>query len=255
MMWWYQKYHRLMNFPVSVLMGILGRTPANRSFPYRKLHAWSKKDWSLNLAKPNHALWMLGEVGEKSWVKAHFRAEDADIIGNRLNAIGHFQPQSVLDAFSMLDFVSDVDQTQIVWGQIASAHKRRVHYLFNLPGLLRAASNTSWEEKLSEQKRLGRAVAARLGVPPSILARPKLSFGIPSSRWAGPGSVMEPILNIMAPVVDLGLIRQLQGADEKKAMIYWCWINYAIWKRLLINGESREALHAELDEGMQRSLR
>lgn len=255
MMWWYQKYHRLMNFPVSVLMGILGRTPANRSFPYRKLHAWSKKDWSLNLAKPNHALWMLGEVGEKSWVKAHFRTEDADIIGNRLNAIGHFQPQSVLDAFSMLDFVSDVDQTQIIWGQIAAAHKRRVHYLFNLPGLLRAASNTSWEEKLSEQKRLGRAVAARLGVPPSILARPKLSFGIPSSRWAGPGGVMEPILNIMAPVVDLGLIRQLQGADEKKAMIYWCWINYAIWKRLLINGESSEALHAELDEGMQRSLR
>lgn len=66
---------------------------------------------------------------------------------------------------------------------------------------------------------------------------------------------MEPVLNLVAPVVDLGLVRSLQGADEKKAMLYWGWINYAIWKRLLINGEPREALHAELDEGIQRTLR
>lgn len=250
MMWWYQKYHRLLRFPVSLLLGILGQTPANRSFPYRRLYGWSKKDWSLNLAKPNHALWMMGEVGEKSWVKAHYRVSDAEIAENRLKAVSHFEPQSVLDAFSILDFVSDVDLTQIVWGQIATAHGRQLRYSFNSPGLISAAYNTSWAEKLSEQKRLGRAVAKRLGVPQSILARPKLSFGIPSARWAGPGGVIEPVLKIVAPVVDVELLRQFQGADEKKAMIYWGWMNYAIWKRLLINGEPGETLHAELDEAI-----
>jgi len=55
----------------------------------------------------------------------------------------------------------------------------------------------------------------------------------------------------VAPVVDVDLLRQFQGSDEKKAMIFWCWINYAIWKRLLINGESIGALHAELDDAME----
>jgi len=251
MMWWYQKYHRLIHSPFALLMGILGSTPANRSFPYRRLYEWSKRDWSLNMGKPNHAIWMLGQVGEKTWVKEHYRVDDGEIVQNRLAAIGHFNPESVLDAFSVLDFVSDVDMTQVVWGQIAAAHGRRTHYSFNSPGLISAAVNTSWEEKLSEQKRLGRAAAERLGVPQSILARPKLSFGIPSGRWAGPRGVIEPILKVVSPVVDVELLRQFQGSDEKKAMIYWCWINYAIWKRLLINGESSQTLHAELDGAMQ----
>ena len=105
-----------------------------------------------------------------------------------------------------------------------------------------------WEEKLLTPKRLGRAVAERLGVPESILAWPKRSFGIPASRWTGPGGVIEPILKVVAPVVDVELLRQFQGPHEKLSMIYWCWINFAIWKRLLINGESSETLHAELDE-------
>ncbi len=251
MMWWYQKYRRLIHSPLAPLMGILGHTPANRSFPYRKLYAWSRKDWSLNLEHPDHALWMMGEVGEKSWVKEYYRVSEEEIVRNRLDAVSHFEPGNVLDAFSILDFVSDVDLTQVVWGNIAAAHGRRVHYSFNSPGLIGAASNTSWGEKLSEQKRLGRAVAARLGVPQSILSRPKLSFGIPSARWAGPGGVIEPILKVASSVVDVDLLRPFQGSDEKKAMIYWCWINYAIWKRLLINGESSKVLHAELDEAIQ----
>jgi len=251
MMHTYQKYRRLVHSFFSPLLGIIGRTPANRSFPYRKLYEWSKRDWSLNFATPNHALWLLGEVGEKTWVKEYYGVNDEEIVRNRLGVIRHFNPGTVLDAFSILDFVSDVDVTQVVWGQIASAHGRRVLYSFNSPGLISAVYNTTWEDKLSEPKRLGRAAAARLGVPQSILARPKLTFGIRSARWAGPGGVIEPILKVVAPVTDVELLRQFQGSDEKKAMIYWCWINYAIWKRLLINGESNEALHAELDEAIQ----
>lgn len=254
MMWWYQKYHRLIHSPFAQLMGILGRTPANRSFPYRKLYAWSRKDWSLDLSKPNHAIWLMGEVGEKTWVKEYFQVSEAEIVGNRMAAIRHFDPASVLDAFSILDFISDVDVTQVVWGQIAVAHGRRVHYSFNSPGLINAAANTPWEEKLAQQKRLGRLVAERIGVPHSILARPKLSFGLPSARWAAPGGVIEPILKIVASEVDVELLRQFQGSDDKKAMIYWGWINYAIWKRLMINGESSEALHAELTKVMEGAM-
>jgi len=255
-MYTYHKYRRLVHSPFAPLMGILGRTPANRSFPYMKLYMWSRRDWSLNLANPNHALWLMGEVGETSWVKEHYRVGEDEIISNRLNAISQFDLGHVLDAFSILDFISDIDMTEIVWGLVAAAHGRRTHYPFNSPGLIKAAFNTSWEEKLPNwpPKRLARAVAERLGVPLSILERPKRSFGIPAARWAGPGGVIEPILKVVAPVVDVELLRQFQGPDEKLSMILWCWINYAIWKRVVINGESSETLHAELDEILHEAM-
>lgn len=108
----------------------------------------------------------MGDLGEKSWVKEHYRIGDAEIISNRLNAINQFHPGHVLDASSILDFISNIDMTQIVWGLLAAAHGRRTHYPFNSPSLIKAAFNTSWEEKLPNwpPKRLGRLVAEKLGV-------------------------------------------------------------------------------------------
>lgn len=277
MMFTYQLYQHLVHSPFAPLMGFLGRTPANRSFPYRKLHEWSRMNWSLDLTAPHHAIGLLGAVGDKRWVKKYYRVDDYEILENRLKAIVHFDPSSILDALSILDFIGDVDLTQIVWGQIAAAHGRRTHYTFNSEGLIRAASNTPWDEKLTEpkrlgrevarrlgtlvgaasknpsgeQKRLGRSVARQLGVPQSILARPKLSFGVPAARWAGREGVIEPILKVAAPVVDIEFIRTFQTSDEQTAMIFWGWVNYAIWKRLVINGEDREVLHAELDAAIR----
>lgn len=252
-MWSYQKYRWLVHSPFAPFMGILGRTLANQSFPYQMLYMWSRKDWSLDLDNPNHAIWLLGEVGEKTWVKEYFRISDAEIIGNRMHAISHFDPSHILDAFSMLGFVTDADINQVIWGLLAAAHGRRGLYPFSSPVVINAAFNTSWEEKLPNwpPKRLGRAVAEQLGVPQSILARPKRSFGISASRWAGPGGVIEPVLKLVAPIVDIELLRKFQGPDEKTSMILWCWINYGIWRRLVINGESSETLHAELDEILQ----
>lgn len=64
------------------------------------------------------------------------------------------------------------------------------------------------------------------------------------------GGVIEPILKVVAPEVDVELLRQFQGSDEKKAVFYWNWINYGLWRRLLINGESNQTLHTELDESI-----
>ena len=49
-------------------------------------------------------------------------------------------------------------------------------------------------------------------------------------------------------VLDPGIIRQMRTLEPSQAMIFWSMINYALWKRLCIDGESLESLKEELAE-------
>lgn len=242
----------LLRRELSPLFWAMAAVVPERLAPFGRLHRWSLKKWDLDFARPDHALWMLGEFGERAWVRDHFGVDDMAIVHGRLSAISKFNVESVLDAFSILDFVSDVGVTQDIWGQLAAAHGRTAYYPFNSPGLINAALHVSWEDKLSEPKRLMRALGVRVGVPDFILSRPKLGFGVRSALWAARGGAAEPLLDVAAPVVDVELLRRFQGTDEKRAMILWNWLNYAIWKRLIVDDEPRDRLMAELDEAISR---
>ncbi|MGH9537137.1 MAG: asparagine synthase-related protein, partial [Terriglobales bacterium] len=111
--------------------------------------------------------------------------------------------------------------------------------------------STSWETKLKSPKHILRQVAQKLGVPDFIRNRPKQSFGIVSNRWAEPGGTLEPLIALAAKVVDVKQLRSLQGADPRKAMTLWSLLNYALLKRLLVSGESRQTLRDELTENSQ----
>ena len=43
-------------------------------------------------------------------------------------------------------------------------------------------------------------------------------------------------------------MRAMQVPDFEKAMTFWGMINYALWKRIVIDGESVDELLAELAE-------
>jgi hypothetical protein len=90
------------------------------------------------------------------------------------------------------------------------------------------------------------AVCRRVDVPEFIIQRPKLNVGVRAARWSMPGGLIEPLFAVVAPVVDVGALRRLQGADDKRAMLLWNWINYGVWKRLVVDGEPLERLKSEL---------
>jgi len=221
-------------------------------FPFGRYHNWSLRKWNLDFANPAHALWMMGEFGDRAWVQAYFGVDDATIVKGRLEAISQFPVDSVLDAFSILDFISYVGLTQDIWGQLASSNGKRNYYPYNSPGLIQAVVRVPWEEKLTRPKQLMFSLGKRLQVPEFILSRPKIGFGVKSAYWSGPGGLAEPLLDVAAPVVDVELVRRFQGDDEKRAMIYWNWLNYGLWKRMIVNDEPRERLSAELEEAIQR---
>ena len=255
MMYNYHHYRHVVRPALSPLLQFLANTLGRASgsdhqFPFRKLHAYSLRRWDLDFGHPQHALWLLGEFGDKDWVKQRYDVDDEALIRGRRAAISHFKLDSVLDAISIMDFVSDTVSVQDIWGKVADAHGRWMYYPFNSAALIRTAFGIPWKEKLAEPKRLIRTVGRHVGVPEFILSRPKRGFGIKAARWAGRGGALEPLLAAAMPVVGEALLRRFQSADERQAMTLWSLINYAIWKRLLIAGEPASTLRREVAEAI-----
>lgn len=248
----YQHYKYLMHKPLAPLLRLASLLFSESFFPFKKFSSWAQRSWSTNFEDPQNGLWMLGVFGDIDWVESYFDASFDDIFAGRRTAIKALQADDILDAFSALDLVGDVALTQDIWGQISAQYGRRQYYVFNDPQVIAAARSVRWEDKLTEPKLLLRQAGRRLGVPSSILDRPKLGFGIQSSRWSRPGGLMEPMLELVSSTVNVELVKAFQGDSEASAMIYWNWINLGLWKRLVLNGECIDDIHTELREILDR---
>jgi len=252
-MYHYQELRRVIKpafAPVFKLAALtLGRLPqGDHLFPWARMHAFSKRRWDLDFRNPKHGLWLMGEFADKEWVRATFGVGDEELLAGRRAAVERFDLNHVLDAFTVLDFVSDVATIQDVWGKLGEARGRWVSYPFNSPELIRVANHTSWEEKMARHKLLIRRAGQLAGVPDAVLFRPKRTFGISARQWASPGGVLDSLFKIASPVVGSEVLRRFLSMDERRAMTGWTLVNYAIWKRLLIGGESSERLRNELTE-------
>ncbi|MDP3911712.1 MAG: hypothetical protein Q8Q14_15110, partial [Gemmatimonadales bacterium] len=76
--------------------------------------------------------------------------------------------------------------------------------------------------------------------------------GIAPDRWASPGGVFEPLVPLAARVMDEKHIRAAQNGEYLTGMTFWTILNYAVWRRLWIQGEPVERLHGELEEAIAR---
>lgn len=68
-----------------------------------------------------------------------------------------------------------------------------------------------------------------------------------------PGAAFEPLVTLAAKVVDEKALRINQSSDAKKSMTFWNMLNYAVWKRLIINKELVDRLKDELDASIARN--
>jgi hypothetical protein len=60
------------------------------------------------------------------------------------------------------------------------------------------------------------------------------------------GGPLEPLVALAAKRVDESELRSLQSHEPGRAQGFWCLLNLGLWRRLSIDGESSEALVAEL---------
>ncbi|MBI4589014.1 MAG: hypothetical protein HY725_09260 [Candidatus Rokubacteria bacterium] len=206
------------------------------------------------ISDTNSVIWDLQRYGSEDWVRAHFGVAPGEIIANRLRALAGWAGRDLLDLISLLDLTGDIAAVQSLWSKIAESHGRTVVYPFTSPELIEYLLGVPWSVKLSAPKALAQGVARCLQIPDFIVSRPKSSFGVRASRWANPGGPFEPLVPLVAPAVPESLIREVQSPREDLARIYWNLLNYAIWRRLVVDGEPLDSLHAELDSSSE-SLR
>jgi len=199
---------------------------------------------------PRHILWALGVTGDERWARRRFGASRQQVISNRAAAVAPYADRSTLDQLSLLDFLSDVSITQSIWSKLGEAAGKSVYYPFNDPAVLDCAFSTPWDLKLAEPKGLLRDVARRLEVPEFIITRPKAGFSITTARWASPGAVLDPLVPLAAKVWGEPELRRMQSGQFNRAHTFWAMLNYAVWKRMFIDGESLDTLMDELERSM-----
>jgi asparagine synthetase B (glutamine-hydrolysing) len=207
------------------------------------------------LADTRNVLWSLGIFGKEGWIRHRFGVGKEEIIHNRCLAMKPYDAYSLEDQFSVLDFLGDVSVTQSIWSKLAEDGGKSVVYPFNHPQLLDCALNVPWEAKFASPKHLLRCVARKLSVPEFIITRPKSGFGAPVEAFGPRGTLFEPLLAVAGKAIDIGELRQLQSGEVFKAIQLFTMLNHALWRRLVVGGETVQTLQSELEEELRRQGR
>jgi len=212
------------------------------------------RDLRRQLSDAKHPIWNYGAYGDFAWVEEHYQADRDAVVASRCTQVITTGVDSFNDAltFYALNY-GEVAVTTTVWSKLAEAQKKAVYYPFLTEATLGATLCIPWEEKLKREKHIIREAGRVLGVPSLILNRPKQSFGIVSDSWALKDGPFEPLVALASKVVDIKLLRLLQGRDPRRAMTLWSLLNYAVLKRLFVLGESRQSLKQELSEYMRQT--
>lgn len=211
------------------------------------------RNLELPLSSPNHPLWAISAYGDRDWVKRYCGVSDEDIIRSRYDNLQWFAERPLDDILSLYSLHFDVTTNIALWSKLGERQGKVVYYPFAAQQLLDFAFSIPWNVKLRNPKHILRETARGLGIPETIINRPKISFGINSKRWSETGGVLEPLIPVAAKVVDIHELRSLQGTASRPAMTLWSLLNYAILKRLFVLGERPEVLVNEVLENCRRN--
>jgi hypothetical protein len=133
-----------------------------------------------------------------------------------------------------------------IWGKLAEASGVYLACPYTSPSVLAAVMTVPWDVKLREKKHLVRAALRQLGIPETLVTRPKLSFGFPPQFWASKGALFQPIVDMAAQVHDARVLESLQREEGGASMVLWCILNQFLWMQLFETGRSVEDLSGEI---------
>jgi asparagine synthetase B (glutamine-hydrolysing) len=199
------------------------------------------------LSSVHHFLWLLGRYGDRTIVQRICSCDDAALLGEHLGLLEAYRDKPLLDQVTALGLLFNVHGTITIWGKLAEASGVYLACPFTSPSVLAAGMRISWDVKLQEQKHLVRAALRELGVPETLIARRKLSFGFPARFWALKGALFQPIVD-MATQVHGGedVLASLQREEGGASMVLWCLLNQFLWTQLFEVGRSVEDLSGEI---------
>jgi asparagine synthetase B (glutamine-hydrolysing) len=194
------------------------------------------------------ALWQWHAYGDLGWIRQHLDADWQEVIAGPKHVLSSYFDSSREDVWALCSLLGDESATINIWSKLAESCGQTMLYPMYDDAVVQSTWRLSWDEKLAPpDNRLRRHLARMAGVPQAILDRPKSGFGVRRVDWATSDGPLEPLVRIAAKHVDPEWFADVRSTDRCKAMTCWNLINYGIWKRLIIIGESCEKLLEELD--------
>jgi asparagine synthase (glutamine-hydrolysing) len=231
---------------LALARALLRPTPRNRIRLGRLDHMNRR---SRPVSDPHHVVWEFGAVGSEDWVRRSFDAGRVEIVEGRYSSVAAQTDRSIYDLISMLAFFGEIPAMETVWSKLGHRYGRGVFYPFNDETIVAFAFSLPWAVKLSGAKAVLEAVARSLGIPEFIIKRPKSGFGVRPRQIAARGGFLDPFVPLCRGAFDERLLRDMQESrDRRVAQTFWNVVNYAIWKRTVVDGESVNLLLDELDE-------
>ncbi|MEI7658468.1 MAG: asparagine synthase C-terminal domain-containing protein [Phycisphaerae bacterium] len=212
--------------------------------------AGRKFDPTTPLDDPDHILWSLAMFGHEPWIRKTFGCTRREITQGRAQGMQAYAGRSLLDAVSILGFLSEGTETQVVWSLVGEGAGVSVFYPYPNERLIDRAYRIPWTQKLLEPKAALRDVGRSLGIEESIITRPKAAFGIRSERYGPRNSVLEPLVTVAAKGIDEQLLRSLQSPEIYHSQMLFTALNLGIWRRLFINGDSVETVREDVNRAM-----
>jgi asparagine synthetase B (glutamine-hydrolysing) len=194
---------------------------------------------NLPLEDPRQLLWSVNQYGSQEWVCQHFGVKSADIIAGRYATLRGFERRSYYDVWAINELLG---VTGSIWSALSNACGRTLYSPFWDPEVMKLGWVIPWPIKLKTSKNIVRRVARLLRIPESIVSRPKSSFGIHPERWARPGGVFQLLVPLAEDLFGPEEVRAVQVSAEERAWIFWNMLNYAIWRRVVVDGEPVQRL-------------
>ena len=199
------------------------------------------------LSDPANPIWAWHRQGDIDWICSRFNVTPSDIISRHIDCVQRLHTDSIYDTWARYALVGDEEATLAIFSMVSAANGRIGIFPYYDETFLKCADSIPWSVRMAPPENgLRKAFAQAVGVPEFILNRRKAGFGIRSDNWALEGGPFEGVARIAADVVGRDEIRAVRSREPGKAMIFWNLLNYALWKRICVNGESPGDLAAEI---------
>ncbi len=199
------------------------------------------------LDNPDNPIWKWHQYGDANWVCEHFNVTPLDIAARHIDRVCGLRAGSLYDSWALYSLLGDEEATVAIWASIAAGNGKTFYFPFYDEGFIQYAMGIPWSVKLGATENvLRKGMAKKLGVPRFVVNRRKSGFGIRRDDWALEGGVFEPMAWLACDLVGAKELSALRSREPRKAMLFWNLLNYAIWKRICVQGESPQALCGEI---------
>jgi len=202
---------------------------------------------------------------DRKWVLAHFNSTVERIIVNRMNFVRKNVERDIFDQISLLKIFGSGFHNQLEIGKIGWESGKIIYFPYAHPHLISQSFLCPHSLKFQRPKEILCRLARAIKVPQCIISSPKKGLFRGDALWSYRGGSFELLIALCKSVVppeDMQTLQTTKIEWKKKdhshlwaqAHTLWDVINYALWKRLIIDNEDQEKIKGELYEAWAREV-